>query len=214
MIRVLIADDHEIVRLGLRGYLETEDDIEVVAMAGDGDEAVRQAQGQGQGQEPDVILMDLLMPRVNGIEATRKLTEAGCSSRVVVLTSSTDDTQVVEALRAGALSYLLKTSTARQVVEAVRRAANGESMLDAQVQKSLVGHLQTRLEREAWQDLTDRELDVLRALAAGRSNQEIADLLQIGVKTVKTHVSNVFIKLGVEDRTQAAIYAVRHGLDR
>lgn len=212
MIRVLIADDHEIVRLGLRGYLETEDDIEVVAMAGDGDEAVRQA--QGQGQEPDVILMDLLMPRVNGIEATRKLTEAGCSSRVVVLTSSTDDTQVVEALRAGALSYLLKTSTARQVVEAVRRAANGESMLDAQVQKSLVGHLQTRLEREAWQDLTDRELDVLRALAAGRSNQEIADLLQIGVKTVKTHVSNVFIKLGVEDRTQAAIYAVRHGLDR
>ncbi|WDL99044.1 response regulator [Alicyclobacillus sp. ALC3] len=212
MIRVLIADDHEIVRLGLRGYLETEDDIEVVAVAGDGDEAVRQV--QALDLEPDVILMDLLMPRVNGIEATRQLNAAGCSSRVVVLTSSTDDTQVVEALRAGALSYLLKTSTARQVVEAVRRAANGESVLDAQVQKSLVGHLQTRPEREAWQDLTDRELDVLRGLAAGRSNQEIADSLQIGVKTVKTHVSNVFIKLGVEDRTQAAIYAVRHGLDR
>lgn len=212
MIRVLIADDHEIVRLGLRGYLETEGDMEVVGLAGDGEEAVRLA---GE-RVPDVILMDLLMPRVTGIEATRRLHAAQCPSRVVVLTSSVDDGQVVEALRAGALSYILKTSTARQVVESVRLAARGESVLDAQVQKSLVGHLQTQTQsqREAWQDLTQRELDVLRALASGRNNQEIADLLQIGVKTVKSHISNVFIKLGVEDRTQAAIYAVRHGLDR
>ncbi|MDQ0189201.1 response regulator transcription factor [Alicyclobacillus cycloheptanicus] len=208
MISVLIVDDHEIVRMGLRNYLETEADIVVVGEAGDGPAAVAEA----MALMPDVILMDLIMPGMSGVEVTRTLQEQGCSSRVIVLTSAVDDAQVVEALRAGALSYLLKTSTAGQVASAIRKAAQGESVLDEKVQQSLVGQLQTKVTRELWQDLTDRELDVLRAIASGKNNQEIADALQIGVKTVKTHVSNIFIKLGVQDRTQAAIYAIRNGL--
>lgn len=209
MIRVLIADDHEIVRMGLAGYLDTEPDMEVVGQAQNGEAAVQLA----LDLKPDVILMDLLMPVMSGIDATRALQAQQSASRVVVLTSSVDDRQVLEAVRAGATSYLLKTSTARQVLDAIRRASVGESVLDAHVQKQLVGQLQAKAEPELWRDLTDRELDVLKALSTGKNNQEIADALKIGVKTVKTHVSNLFIKLGVQDRTQAAIYAIRHGLD-
>lgn len=206
MVRVLIVDDHEIVRLGLASYLETVPEIEVIGEAENGAEAVTKALSEG----PDVILMDLLMPIKSGVEAIRDLQAAGCKSRIVVLTSSSDDKLVLEAVRAGALSYLLKTSSAPQVATAVLRAAGGQSVLDDLVQRSLLGHFQTQHESELWEQLTERELDVLKSLASGKNNQEIADFLGIGVKTVKTHISSIFIKLEVQDRTQAAIYAIRH----
>lgn len=208
MVRVLIVDDHEIVRLGLASYLETMPEIEVIGEAENGAEAVTKALSEG----PDVILMDLLMPIKSGVEAIRDLQAAGCKSRIVVLTSSSDDKLVLEAVRAGALSYLLKTSSAPQVAAAVLRAAGGQSVLDDLVQRSLLGHFQTPHESELWEQLTERELDVLKSLASGKNNQEIADFLGIGVKTVKTHISSIFIKLEVQDRTQAAIYAIRHEL--
>jgi two-component system, NarL family, response regulator LiaR len=208
MIRVMVVDDHDIVRTGLCSYLDTIDDMEVVAEASNGEEAIDLA----LEHKPDVILMDLLMPKKNGVEATLELKQRGCPSRIVVLTSSVEDAWVFAAVRAGALSYVLKTSSASQVVQAIRQAAAGEAMLDAQVQKALVQQVRAQSTPELWQDLTERELDVLRLIASGQNNQEIADSLGIGVKTVKTHVSNLFLKLGVGDRTQAAIYAIRHQL--
>lgn len=208
MIRVLLVDDHDIVRLGLRTYLGTIADIEIVGEARNGVEAVK----LGCELQPDVILMDLLMPVMPGVEAIRQLRSAGCISHIVVLTSSIDDAMVIEAVRAGASSYVLKTSTASQLATAIQRAAHGEPTLDAQVQKTLLGQMQTSVKPEPWQELTEREQEVLRALATGQSNQEIATTLGIAVKTVKTHVGNIFVKLDVQDRTQAAIYAIRKGL--
>lgn len=208
MIRVLIVDDHDIVRFGLKSYLETVEDIEVVGEAENGQIAVELA----QTLDPDVILMDLIMPVKSGVEAIQALKASGCESRVVVLTSSVDDKSVLEAVQAGALSYVLKTSTAKQLAYVIQQAAAGEPALDAQVQKALLGQMQGPTKAELWQELTDRELEVLQAIAKGQSNQEIADGLGIGIKTVKTHVSNIFIKLDVQDRTQAAIYAIRHQL--
>ncbi|MCL6445919.1 MAG: response regulator transcription factor [Alicyclobacillus sp.] len=209
MIRVLIVDDHEVVRMGLRAYLDTEADIEVVGEAANGETAVRLA----QTLQPDVILMDLLMPDISGIEATNRLKRAGVAAKIIMLTSSVDDEQMILAIRAGALSYLLKTSPAADVVDAIRQAAAGRSVLDPQVQQRLVGGLQADAGTKPWEELTDRERDVLKGIASGKNNQEIADHLGIGVKTVKTHVSNILLKLGVMDRTQAAIYAIRHHLD-
>lgn len=208
MVRVLIVDDHEIVRLGLSSYLETVAEIEVIGQAENGVEAVTKA----LSESPDVILMDLLMPKKSGVEAIRELQASGCKSRIVVLTSSGEDKLVLEAVRAGALSYLLKTSSAPQVAAAILRAAEGQSVLDDLVQRSLVGHFQTQHDSERWEELTERELEVLKSLASGKNNQEIADSLGIGVKTVKTHISSIFVKLEVQDRTQAAIYAIRHEL--
>ncbi len=208
MIRVLIVDDHEVVRMGLSSYLETMEDIKVVGAANNGTEAVKLA----CALVPDVILMDLLMPEKSGIEAIRDLQAMGSSSKIIVLTSSVEDNQVLEAVRAGALSYLLKTCSASQVAQAVHKAAQGESVLDPVVQQSLVNHLHAEETTELWEQLTERELEVLKALATGKSNQEIADDLEIGIKTVKTHVSSIFSKLAVQDRTQAAIYAIRHHL--
>lgn len=208
MIRVLIVDDHELVRMGLSSYLETMDDMEVIGEAKNGNEAVQLA----MAWQPDVILMDLLMPEKSGVEALAELQTAGSPSRVVVLTSSVEDKQVLDAVRAGAFSYLLKTSSAGQVATAIRKAARGESVLDDLVQKSIVGQFRSGAPRALWEELTERELDVLKELATGKNNQEIADCLQIGIKTVKTHISSIFIKLEVQDRTQAAIYAIRHHL--
>lgn len=209
MIRVLIADDHQVVRLGLRSYLETEPDLDVVGEACDGQEAIKLA----SEYQPDVILMDLLMPNVSGIEATEAIRRTTDATRIVMLTSSLDDEKMIQALKAGALSYILKTSLAEEVVRAVRAAARGESVLDPQVQQRIAGGLYNAGAAKPWDDLTARERDVLKGIAAGKNNQEIADWLGIGVKTVKTHVSNVFLKLGVFDRTQAAIFAIRNHLD-
>lgn len=209
MIRVMIADDHPLVRLGMRSYLETQEDIEVVGEAVDGQSAVDLA----MQLQPDVILMDLLMPVMSGIEATVAIKARAVVSEVVILTSSLDDERMIQALRAGALSYILKTTSADKVAEALRSAARHQSVLDPQVQQRLVGELRGGQSTKPWQDLTERERDVLKDIAEGKSNQEIADDLGIGIKTVKTHVSNIFLKLDVLDRTQAAIYAIRHHLD-
>jgi two-component system, NarL family, response regulator LiaR len=207
MIRVLVVDDHDIVRFGISSFLETMPDITVIGEASNGQEAVVKA----LELSPDVILMDLLMPIKSGVEALAALQEAKSTSRVVVLTSSVDDKSVLDAVRAGALSYVLKTTSAAKLADIIRRAAAGEPTLDADVQKIILGQVKGT-KPALWTELTDRELAVLRLIATGYSNQEIADALGIGIKTVKTHVSNIFIKLDVQDRTQAAIYAIRHQL--
>lgn len=209
MIRVLLVDDHDIVRLGLRTYLSGLPEFAIVGEATNGKEAVQAA----MALHPDVILMDLLMPVMSGVEAIRALRGDGCESHIVALTSSVEDKTVLEAIRAGASSYVLKTTTAAELADVLRRAAQGQSTLDPQVQRTVMGGLRSPATDEPWQELTEREQDVLRAIAKGQNNQEIADSLGIAIKTVKTHVGNIFAKLDVQDRTQAAIYAIRNGLD-
>ncbi|QQE77658.1 response regulator transcription factor [Alicyclobacillus sp. SO9] len=209
MIRVLLVDDHEVVRMGIKSYLQTESDIEVIAEAQNGTEAVDLA----VSLKPDVVVMDLLMPGMSGVEATAAIVGQGLSCKVIVLTSSLDDAKMVQSLRAGAIGYILKTSSANRVLEAVRLAASGQSVLDPEVQQRVIGQLQQTGDKPVWEDLTPREREVLKGIARGKNNQEIADWLGIGIKTVKTHVGNLFLKLDVMDRTQAAIYAIRNHLD-
>ncbi|QOS97640.1 response regulator transcription factor [Brevibacterium sp. JNUCC-42] len=208
MIRVLLVDDHEMVRMGLASYLSTEDDIEVVGEASSGEEGVRLV----EEMQPDVVLMDLVMEGMGGIEATRKVREVLPHTKVIVLTSFIDDEKVYPVIEAGAFSYLLKTSRASEIVKAIRAAVEGEPVLESQVASKIMARFRTGAQTPAHQQLTPRELEVLLLIGQGKSNQEIADELIIGIKTVKTHVSNVLSKLGVEDRTQAAIYVHKHQL--
>ena len=206
VISVLIADDHPFVRHGLRTYLETLDDMEVVGEASDGVEAVELA-----GQVlPDVVLMDLVMPELDGVEATRQIREASPSTRVIVLTSFDADEQVFPAIKAGAAGYLLKDVRPAELAEAVRKASRGEALLAPSVAARLMQEVSG--ERTASAGLTERELEVLRLIARGMSNKLIAHELVVSEKTVKTHVSNILAKLHLADRTQAALYAVREGL--
>jgi NarL family two-component system response regulator LiaR len=210
MIRVLLVDDHEMVRIGLAAVLGTEDGIEVVGEAGNGLEGLRLA----RDYSPDVVLMDLVMDGMDGIETTRRLTEEMPEVRVIVLTSFLDDEKMYPVIEAGAFSYLLKTSRASEIADAIRAAARGQSVLESQVASKMMNRFRRPLQVAAQphEDLTDREMEVLKLIALGKSNQEIADDLFIGIKTVKYHLTNLFGKLGVEDRTQAAIYAHRNGL--
>ncbi len=208
MIRVLLVDDHEMVRMGLAAYLSTTDDIEVVGEAENGKEGVRLA----KELKPDVILMDLVMEEMDGIEATKEILKENPQARIIVLTSFVDDEKVYPVIEAGAMSYLLKTTRAPQIAEAIRAAYKGESVLEAKVTTKMMKKMRSESEKLPHHDLTERELEVLRLIAEGKTNQEIADQLVIGIKTVKTHVSNILAKLNVEDRTQAAIYAHRHSL--
>ena len=208
MIRVLLIDDHEMVRMGLAAYLATDEEIEVIGEASDGAEGVQLA----SSLRPDVILMDLVMEGMDGIEATRRIIKENPEARIIVLTSFIDDEIVYPVIEAGAMSYILKTARAPQIAEAIRAADKGESILEAKVTGKMIQRLRAADQKLPHEDLTDRELDVLRLVAEGKNNQEIADNLIIGIKTVKTHVSHILFKLGVEDRTQAAIYAHRHSL--
>ncbi|MGD8191994.1 response regulator [Brevibacillus ginsengisoli] len=208
MIRVMLVDDHEMVRMGLAAYLSTEDDIEVVGEASSGEEGVRLA----KELTPDVILMDLVMEGIGGIEATRRVREISPGSKVIVLTSFIDDEKVYPVIEAGAFSYLLKTSRAPEIARAIRSAYMGEPVLESRVAGKIMARFRHGQEAAAHEQLTPRELEVLRLLGQGKSNQEIADELIIGIKTVKTHVSNILSKLNVEDRTQAAIYVHTHNL--
>ena len=208
MIRVLIADDHPLVREGLRSFLSTIEDIDVVGEAVDGDQAVALA----TDLEPDVVVMDLAMPNVDGIEATRRITQANASIRVIALTSFATDDKVFPAIQAGAAGYLLKETEPSELAEAIRKVHRGEPILHPSVAARLMREVAAAEPRAHRTDLTARELEVLRLVAAGRSNKEIAHDLSVAEKTVKTHVSNVLSKLGVADRTQAAVYAVQHGL--
>ncbi|MBY9077370.1 response regulator transcription factor [Paenibacillus sp. HN-1] len=209
-IKVLLVDDHEMVRIGLAAVLGTEDGIEVVGEAGSGEEGVRLA----QEYKPDVVLMDLVMEGMDGIETTRQIMKLYPECKVIVLTSYLDDEKMYPVIEAGAFSYLLKTSRANEVADAIRAAARGQSVLVSQVASKMMNRFRSdaRIEAPAHAELTDREMEVLKLLAQGKSNQDIADQLIIGIKTVKFHVTNILAKLGVEDRTQAAIYAYKNGL--
>jgi NarL family two-component system response regulator LiaR len=207
-IRVLIVDDHGVVREGLRAYLELEPDIHVVGEARDGADAVRRA----QELQPDVVLMDLVMPNMDGVAATTRIKEQQPGTHVIVLTSYLDDDRVVPAIKAGATSYLLKDVAAADLARAIRAACVGQAQLHPEVARRLMQQVTTPRKPEAGAQLTDREREVLRLLADGRSNKEIARNLVVSERTVKGHVSNILGKLGLQDRTQAALYAVRNGL--
>jgi NarL family two-component system response regulator LiaR len=204
-IRVLIVDDHAVVRRGLRAFLDLQPDVEVVGEAADG----ASAEGMTGTLRPDVVLMDLVMPNTDGIATIRRLRAASEKPTVLVLTSFLDDVHVFAALQAGAAGYLLKDIQPDELVRAIRQVHQGESALHPKVAARLVQHT---AQPAGFADFTPRERDVLRLLAEGFANKEIARRLSLSEKTVKTHVSNILQKLGVADRTQAALLAVRRGL--
>ncbi|WEV60350.1 response regulator transcription factor [Streptococcaceae bacterium ESL0729] len=205
-IKVVIVDDHEMVRLGLSSFLNIQEDIEVVAEASDGNIGVEYA----KKYNPDVILMDLVMNQMDGIEASQTILAENPQAKILILTSFLDDEKVFPALAAGAKGYILKTSQADEIAEAIRKIYSGEDVLSDSVRQKI--YEKNHRAPELYDDLTARELEVLRELSKGLSNQEIADSLFISLKTVKTHVSNILAKLEVDDRTQAVIYALQHGL--
>jgi NarL family two-component system response regulator LiaR len=207
-ISVLLVDDHAVVREGLRSLLEVQDGIEVVGEAVDGEAAVREA----EARRPDVVLMDLVMPRLDGVGAMRELRRRLPSARVIVLTSFADDDRLLPAIQAGAAGYLLKDADPREVVRAVRAAHRGDALLDPSVAARLVDAIAQPPGTEPSERLTPREQQVLAQIARGLPNKLIARELGISEKTVKTHVGHVLAKLGVSDRTQAALQAVRRGL--
>jgi NarL family two-component system response regulator LiaR len=209
-IGVLVVDDHAVVREGLRTFLALQDGIDVVGEAADGEEAVRQA----EALRPDVVLMDLVMPRLDGVGAMRELRRRLPSTRVIVLTSFAEDERLLPAIQAGAAGYLLKNVAPTELARAVRAAHAGEALLDPLVAARLVEAIAQPPGEPAPDRLTAREHEVLALIARGFSNKRIARELGIAEKTVKTHVGHVLAKLGVADRTQAAVHAVRMGLDR
>lgn len=208
MIRVLIVDDHAVVRRGLRTFLELQDEIEVVGEAEDGEQALREA----KRLDPDVVLLDLVMPRVDGIAALHGLRERNPRSRVIVLTTFLDDDKLLPAVRAGAAGYLLKDVEPRELVGAIRTVHAGKALLHPEVTARVLAELVESGRPSPASLLTPRESEVLALIARGQPNKVIARELGVSEKTVKTHVSNVLGKLGVTDRTQAALYAVREGL--
>ena len=208
-IRVLVADDHAIVRKGICALLATESGIEVVAEACDGRDAIAQT----EKVDPDVILMDLVMPGMDGLEATRRLTSCQPKARILVLTSFHDDDKVFPAIKAGAMGYLLKDSGPAELVQAIRQVHKGESSIHPAIARKLLRELSRPSGKAPESEtLTERELEVLRLVAQGQSNREISDLLTISEATVRTHVSNILSKLNLGSRTQAALYALREGL--
>jgi NarL family two-component system response regulator LiaR len=211
-ITVLLVDDHALVRQGVRAFLDTQSDITVVAEAASGEEAVHLAAEYA----PDVALMDLIMPGMDGVEATRRLTARSPRTKVVILTSYHDDEHIFPAIRAGALSYVLKEVGPDELAKAVRMAAAGEAVLHPRVAARVVRELHgaRRDEPNVFRELSDRELEVLKLIAEGLSNAEISDRLFISEKTTKSHVSNILGKLHLADRTQAAVYAWREGVVR
>ena len=207
IIRVVLDDDHRVVRRGLRSFLEAFPDIVVVGEASTGEEALERI----EGWLPDVVIMDLLMPGgIDGIEATRRIRSITPHTQVVVLTAYADDVRVVASLRAGAIGYVRKEADPEILLAAVRAAARGQSMLDPSIAGSVLQDLVASARIR--DDLTDREMEVLRLLAHGRTNPEIAEELVVGVETVKTHVGNILAKLHLAHRTQAVIHALKQGL--
>ena len=205
---VVIADDHPVVRQGLRTFLELQVDLEVVGDAGDGREAVELV----AQLVPDVVLMDVVMPNVDGLEALRQIRETSPATSVIVLTSFADDEKIFRAVKAGAAGYLLKDAAPREIAAAIRAVRRGEALLHPAVAAKVMQELATADVPAAGADLTERELEVLRLLARGLANKAIARELVVSEKTVKTHASNILAKLHLADRTQAALYAVRQKL--
>lgn len=208
-IRVLIADDHHVVRGGIRALLETEEDIDVIDEAADGVETVLKT----RSLNPDVILMDLMMPRKTGIEAIGEIKQEDPDARILVLTSYSDDEKVFAAIRAGALGYLLKETSTKELLQAIHDVYRGESSLHPAIARKLIRELNRPSNLPpADEPLTEREIEVLIFVARGYSNQDIANALFISERTVRTHVSNILSKLHLANRTQAALYALKEGL--
>ncbi|ANC79111.1 DNA-binding response regulator [Fictibacillus phosphorivorans] len=208
MIKVLLVDDHEMVRIGVSAYLSAQPDIEVTDEAENGKVAIEKA----LALKPDIILMDLVMDEMDGIEATREITAAWPEAKIIVVTSFLDDEKVYPALEAGASSYMLKTSKASDIAQAVRDTYHGKSVLEPEVTGKMMSKMRKKQTREPHEELTAREMEILLLMTKGKTNQEIADDLFIALKTVKVHVSNILSKLDVQDRTQAVIYAFNHSI--
>lgn len=204
MISVLFADDHEMVRIGVSAYLSAQPDINVIAEADDGTDAVDLA----LELRPDIILMDLVMKKMDGIEATKRIIAKWPQAKVIIVTSFLDDEKVYPALEAGATSYMLKTSKASEIAKAIRSTYNGQSILEPEVTGKIMSKMRSSQAPALHEQLTEREKEVLRLMTEGKSNQEVATELFIALKTVKVHVSNILSKLEVHDRTQAVIYAL------
>lgn len=204
-IKVILVDDHEMVRLGLKSFLNLQPDVEVVGEAGNGLDGINLA----LELKPDVVVMDLVMPEMSGVEATLKLLEEWKGAKILVLTSYLDNEKIYPVIEAGAKGYMLKTSSAAEILNAIQKVARGELAIETEVDKKIKAH---DMQPELHEDLTARERDILRLLAKGYDNQTIADELFISLKTVKTHVSNILAKLEVDDRTQAVVYAFKHHL--
>lgn len=212
-IKVLLVDDHKIVRQGVRAYLQTLTDIQVIAEADSGAAALSAV----EQYQPDVVLMDLEMPGdLDGIAATRSIRKLRHETQVIVVTSHHQDEYIFPAVRAGAISYLLKDVEPDELASAIRKAAHGEAVLDSRVASRIVQELQGLRKDDVnpFTELSEREFDVLRLIAAGKSNTEIAEALVIGESTVKTHIGNILKKLHLDDRTQAAVYAWQEGIVR
>ncbi|MEH7492890.1 response regulator transcription factor [Neobacillus sp. 3P2-tot-E-2] len=208
MIRVVFVDDHEMVRIGVSAYLSAQPDIEVVGEAADGKKGVELA----LELRPDIILMDLVMKEMDGIEATKQIIENWPEAKVIIVTSFLDDEKVYPALEAGATSYMLKTSKADEIANAVRATYHGQSVLEPEVTGKMMIKMRQKHQQLPHEELTSREMEILMLMGEGKTNQDIADELYIALKTVKTHVSNILSKLNVQDRTQAVIYAFKHSL--
>ncbi len=204
-ITILIVDDHAIVRQGLRTYLDLQPDMAVVGEASNGNEAVAMV----KELLPDIVLMDLVMPNGNGVDATRAVAALSPSTRVIVLTSFSEDEQVFASIKAGAQGYLMKDVLPQELVRAIRTVSKGEAQLDPEIARKLMQEFTNPQPSTPKHDLTERELEVLRLIAQGKSNKEISEDLVLSEKTVKTHVSNILQKLHLSDRTQAAVYALR-----
>ncbi|MBO8156203.1 MAG: response regulator transcription factor [Bacillaceae bacterium] len=208
-IKVVVVDDHDVVRKGVIAYLQTEDELEIIGEASSG----RKGAEMVKKHNPDVVLLDLIMEDGDGIEATKEIMKFHPDCKIIILTSYYDDEKVFPALEAGAFSYMLKTSSAEEIAEAIKKAARGENVIEPKVAGKMMNRFRHQ-EKKPHEELTERELEVLICIGNGMTNQEISDQLFIGIKTVKTHVSNILSKLGVQDRTQAAVYAHRNGLMR
>ncbi len=204
-IKVILVDDHEMVRLGLKSFLNLQPDVEVVGEAGNGLDGINLA----LELKPDVVVMDLVMPEMSGVEATLKLLEEWKEAKILVLTSYLDNEKIYPVIEAGAKGYMLKTSSAAEILNAIQKVARGDLAIETEVDKKIKAH---DMQPELHEDLTARERDILRLLAKGYDNQTIADELFISLKTVKTHVSNILAKLEVDDRTQAVVYAFKRHL--
>lgn len=205
-INVVVADDHPVVRQGITQILELENDIKVIGQASNGKEAVNVV----RELKPDIVLMDINMPILNGIQAMQKLKDDGVDSKIIVLTIHTETEYLVKTVQLGASGYVLKDAEANVLIDAIRRVYNGGTYIPSDLAAELIKGYNTKPQIKDEEELTDREIEVIKAIAEGMSNKEIAAALFISEKTVKNHISNIFRKLDISDRTQAAIYAIKH----
>ncbi|MBS3765379.1 response regulator transcription factor [Candidatus Bipolaricaulota bacterium] len=206
-IELVIVDDHRVVRSGVKALIDTEPHLEVIGEAADGREAVTKV----KSQNPDVVLMDLVMPEMDGVEATSKITKVDPAPKILILTSFSEEERIIQAIKAGATGYLIKDASPDELVQAIKDVYHGESTLDPKVAGTVLRSVQNE-PQDSSEDLTDREVEVLELLAEGLPNEDIAEKLYISERTVRSHVSNILAKLDLTNRTQAALYAVKKGI--